>query len=802
LKKQCFTAGHCGDANNKRGTDFSRDTEVILKTRILTGAAVGALACGTLALPSGAIGQSAPQRGSLADILTNPTRGGGLLLQPSAGVRGDLFKGCEDGAQPPASGDAQTNPRSRIENARGANSNGTGRVFANVGADEQGNAQTSDPADECWSRIDGLWVERGARPSFDKDFRAAGWGGGANTPELRALTHGVYTQPRFLVIEKSDDLNRQLIAKQPFLGTNRITFSSADSVGLKEALMRRGPAKRYRAFQAMRGLGRDLSVRVASNGVAVLELGSRQFVRPKAELSKAQRAAQPPMQDVFNRGDTIQFTDVLSKGFDVTTQNPNRFGENNKDFVFAPKVSTDYYTKNRKIVPIDMALDLLSDQGSIYFSSLISSASEIQNAYASSFGVSVQAGVSGSASNKKQTRSVNLEASVGYGSSFSNSQFSSLQNRQSVSQAIGFSRQKQFALIRDHAQSELDGFFRDAVVSAVESGNFSQIIRRYGTHYPYATTFGSSGQVRSTTTDEGYREVVSESSSDSESGGANLLIVQANVSSSNSSQNSSSFERNTQYGRAFFDAVGGNGSWNESGFSAGQTAYPILMDMRPLDELLNPNNFPRQPINYNQGSRALEAKIDDYLKREGRRVSDRSLLPEIIPTQRWTIRALSVNCHRAGSLEGNSDRIQLQGQMRLDVNYPSTKSRVVFSPGTGQKYRGMFCDARNYTANDPTRFVLEGTPAELARARYRIRTNFDEADFGSPIKALRVNVQGGLAQKAWPNKIFQGSSPWFTLPDESELNASGRLVRTYGVPGGAAGRQPDLRLRIEFHRTR
>lgn len=801
MRKHRFAAGHCGDANDKRGTDFSREREVVLKTRILKGAAVGALASSLLASPSGAIGQSAPQRGSLADIMTNPTRGGGLLLQPSAGVRGDLFKGCEDGAQPPASDDARTNPRSRIENARGANSNGTGRVFANVGADEQGNAQTSDPADDCWSRIDGLWVERGARPSFDKDFRAAGWGGG-DTPELRALTHGVYTQPRFLVIEKSGDLNRHLIAKQPFLGTNKITFSSADSVGLTEALMRRGPAKRYRAFQAIRGLGRDLSVRVASNGVAVLELGGRQFVRPKAALSKTHRAAQPAMEDVFNRGDNIQYTDVLAQGFDVTTQNPNRFGDNNKDFVFAKKVSKDYYTKDRKIVPIDMALDLLSDQGSIYFSSLVSSASEIQNAYASSFGVSVQAGVSGSASNKKQTSSVNLEASVGYGSSFSNSQFSSLQNRQSVSQAIGFSRQKQFALIRDHAQSELDGFFRDAVVSAVESGNFSQIIRRYGTHYPYATTFGSSGQVRSTTTDEGYREVVSESSSDSESGGANLLIVQANVNSSNSSQNSSSFERNTQYGRAFFDAVGGNGSWNESGFSAGQSAYPILMDMRPLDELLNPINFPGQPMIYNQGRRALAAKIDDYLKRAGRRVSDISLLPEIIPNQRWTIRALSVNCHRAGSLEGNSDRIQLQGQMRLDVNYPSQKSRIVFSPGTGKKYRGMFCNGRNYTANNPKRFVLEGTASELARARYRIRTNFDEADFGSPIKALRVKVQGGLAQAVWPDKIFQGSSRWFTLPDESELNASGRLVRTYGVPGGAAGKQPDLRLRIEFHRTR
>ncbi|MEL6530100.1 MAG: hypothetical protein AAFQ27_09055, partial [Pseudomonadota bacterium] len=316
----------------------------------------------------------------------------------------------------------------------------------------------------------------------------------------------------------------------------------------------------------------------------------------------------------------------------------------------------------------------------------------------------------------------------------------------------------------------------------------------------HATTYGASGQVRHTTTSTGFQDLFQNASSQSYEGGGKFLIAEVNASGGSSQQNTSSFESSTEYGRAYFDAVGGNGSWNEGAFSAGPTAYPILMDMRPLDELLNPINFPGEPDVYTRGRRAFARAIDDYLVRAAQRLDRTSLRPEIIRKQKWTIRALSLNCYRAGSLEGNRGRIQLKGQMRLDVNYPTKRSKIVFDVKNKAGYRGLFCDRRNYTAANTTKYMLEGTPAELSRARYQIRTNFDEVDFGSPIRALRVYEQGGLAQALWPDKIFQGSSPWFRLPNENELDANGRVVRQYGVPGGAAGKQPDLRLRIEFQR--
>jgi hypothetical protein len=697
----------------------------------------------------------------------------------------------------------------------GANSNGTSRVFANVGAEKQTDAAMNDQADECWSRIDGLWVERGGQPTFDTGFVTDGWGEGADTPELLALTHSVYTSPDYLIIAPSTTPGRALRIYRPFLRTPPADYQSSDPRELIEALVPGAAPKTYRSGGAPEGLGDDLRVRAASNGTVVIETGGRQFVRPSPALTAAQRAAQPPMEDAFNRDATIQFVDVVTKGIDATTQNPNRLADSNKARVFATPGSTDYYTKDRKIVPIDMALDLRSDQGSVFYSSLMSSASEIQRAYSSSYGYSVQVGLGGSSESRNSSsrrsggrksssgkkRTMNLEASAGFGANFAQSQFSQLRRSSSVSQAIGYSRQKQFALIRDYAQSELDGFFRDAVISAVQSGNFDRLIATFGTHYPHATTFGSSGQVRHTTTRKGFERVVGSSSESNYQGGGKLLIVEANYNKSESRQSSSSYQSSTEYGTAFFDAVGGNGSWNESGFSAGQSAYPILMDMRPLDDLLNPIHFPGQPDVYTRGRASLADAIDEYMAEAGRRMDRGSLRPEIVPRQRWTIRALSLNCHRAGSLEGNRGVIQLKGQMRLDVKYPTTRSRIVFNVDSKKGYRRIFCDGRNHTATDATKYVLEGTAQELSQAKYAIRTNFDEVDFGSPIKALRTYEQGGLAQALWPDKIFQGTSGWFYLPKESELDSNRRLVREYGVPGGAAGKQPDLRLRVEFARV-
>lgn len=768
-----------------------------MKYTLLSGMALGSFVL-TAAFVSEAAAQQRTVADQMADIFTRPA-GGSLMGDPPPPAI-SVFKGCEDeGAQRRASGSITSDPRRRMEEAgRSAGGNNAGRRFAPVGNSSPVVAGSKEQ--DCALRIDGIWVDRNGDPAFNNRFNPAGWAGSANDPEIRSLTHGVYTRPRYLIVEKTRNQNARLVVRRPILGGGSVTFVSSDNSSLTQLLKRGGKAKSYKATKYYGAFGRDLSVRVLSNGVTVLEMGGRQFIRPRPELSLARRAAQPAMEDTFNRGDTIQFLDVVAKGFDVTRQNPNKFAENGKSRVFVEQTGTNYYTKDRKLVPIDMRLDLDTAQGAIQFSSLMSTATEIQSAYASSFGTSVKVGVSGTAGREDQTAGVNLEASVGFGSSFSNSQYSLLSKSKSVSQALGFSRQKQFALIRDHAQSELDGFFRDDVIRAVETGDFRYLIDTYGTHYSYATTYGSRAQLRSTATATGYRNLVGNSSSESSSKSANLLIAEGSSEENTSSEIKSGFERKTQYGEAIFSAVGGNGSWNEQGYSSGATPYPILTHMRPLSELLNPMNFPKRPGVFRQGRKAFQQAIDNYLISAARLLETRSLLPEIIPTQKWTMRALSLDCYSSGSGEGNRPVIQLQGSMRLGLRYGRESSRVVFNVTSKKGYRRIFCDGTQHKATDQTPYVIEGTAQEIAQATWRVRTNFSEVDFGSPIKALRTYAQGGAAQALWPDKIYEGQEGWFSMPNESELNSAGKVVRTYPVPIGAG--QPDLRLRVEFARVK
>lgn len=165
--------------------------------------------------------------------------------------------------------------------------------------------------------------------------------------------------------------------------------------------------------------------------------------------------------------------------------------------------------------------------------------------------------------------------------------------------------------------------------------------------------------------------------------------------------------------------------------------------------------------------------------------------------QRWTISALSLHCTGSGPGEGNSPTIELKGQMRLDVSHPTTKSRVVFNVTSKKGYRRIFCDGRQHKATDTTPFVLEGSPRDLAGDLWRVRINFDEIDFGSPIRAIREYKQGGLAQAHWPET--QLTSGWKPLPHETRLNNKGYSVLKYVIPKRIG--QPDLFLRIEFKRV-
>ena len=197
-----------------------------------------------------------------------------------------------------------------------------------------------------------------------------------------------------------------------------------------------------------------------------------------------------------------------------------------------------------------------------------------------------------------------------------------------VARETGMMRYKKYALVLDMPYMQLSDRFIDAIDDARRTGDYWKLIERYGTHYPYAMTYGAAGRLSQNITAEGYAKAQSESTGNHSTRETVADVYQTSTYRTSKSQHGTSVSERNEYGEKVFDAVGGNGSWNENGFAAGETSYPILADLRPLHELLSPLYFPDEPEIYETARFALAEAIDDYLW-ANRELSDDSLLENI-----------------------------------------------------------------------------------------------------------------------------------------------------------------------------
>ncbi|MEZ5459949.1 MAG: MAC/perforin domain-containing protein [Steroidobacteraceae bacterium] len=181
-----------------------------------------------------------------------------------------------------------------------------------------------------------------------------------------------------------------------------------------------------------------------------------------------------------------------------------------------------------------------------------------------------------------------------------------MKTSRSVSKIDAYQRYKKYALVRDMAFSQLSREFFDAVMDVRDNRDenggfdFTRLFNAFGTHYPYAVTYGAAGKLTTLMTEDSLTRNFESFTSDS--GTASLTVNQGTVSGhiASSLRTRQGNTSTTGLGQTTFTAVGGNGSWNENGFAAGDAPYPILMDLRPISELLNPINFPRDPGIYTE----------------------------------------------------------------------------------------------------------------------------------------------------------------------------------------------------------
>lgn len=558
--------------------------------------------------------------------LIRSTVAAGLLVVAASAVAqdftrepGDVFAGCDDPA-PATAPDAA--PRSTPGAAAPRVDRITQRSFASLSLDDLDAGVPDDMASLCWARLDGVWRESGTI-TLDRSRDDPGiWG--SDSPELVSMANGNYTMPRFLVVVETADPATGLHLSTGLEEAPFVRFVSTDDLALRDVLQRLGPVKTYRATGPF-AYGTTLTLDVTRSGSVRFTLDGAMFVRPQPSASRAGADSRVRIDDAWLLSAFLMNVAANRRGYDIVTQDPFLLLQNDKQEIFAPVDPTMYSITEGRTVPVGLTLIQDGQQGTVYRRSLVTSEFELQQTSTHTFGRSYDVNIP---STKIPGVSV-FEASYGYQAT--QSAMSSMQQSNSVAQAAAYSRHKQYALVLDHPYVTLSGAFIDAVEDARRFHRYQALIARFGTHYPYAVTYGASARMTQTFTEESYAEQERSEDGFSENGGAKVFGSGGSAHHSELAGTQTGTRGTVGNEGATFVAVGGNGSWDQGGYSAGGTPYPILLDLRPIYELLNPMNFPGEPEVYQRVRGNLQRAVVAYLEANTTALSTASLLPEVAP---------------------------------------------------------------------------------------------------------------------------------------------------------------------------
>ncbi len=639
------------------------------------------------------------------------------------------FNGCEDRTKSGSAADGASNDNLRAKRSgktsapREQTDVISGRVFKSFSLKQVESSEQATAEKDCWSRLDGIWREE-SEISLDRNKDPQGWAG-TSAMQL-SIANGNFTTPSYIVVKPSDNPDQLLTISSVLDPVWTKTFESTTDVPLSEVLNIRGPVKTYRA-----GRRGSLSIDVSLSGYVRLRLDGRVYLRPKPGVTKAVAEQQTPADDAFLVSYTMENMVASRRGYDVVSQDPFFLMQNPKSEVFAQVDRRNYIIEERRIVPMGLTLHKIDAQGTVYRKDLSTSEQDTQKTNAHSFG----ANLSGSG----KVLGLGVEAAAGYDHAKSSTQ--SMRQSSTVAQATGIARVKQYALIVDHPYVTLSEGFVDLVEDARRHGSYEPIIRRFGTHYSYATTYGAIGKMTQNFSQTSLEKSLSKE--EKKSFNTSLSVsnpVGASMTGSgyySNTQASTQGSRNvSENERSEFIAAGGNGSWNENGFSAGQTPYPILLDLRPIHELLNPINFPDEPEVYTEVRSQLAKATRRYISAKAGRLSGQSLVARFAsppppaptgPSARQFVKALT---YKGGQVS----------YFRTLRKVPKSKFRICLINNTGQPKSVVWTQGPS-TTNDLK--AKRNGDKSCANFTPNQRIKFYFADRGRKMKSSAMNLHGG-----------------------------------------------------------
>ncbi|MEZ5922402.1 MAG: MAC/perforin domain-containing protein [Parvularculaceae bacterium] len=704
------------------------------------------------------------------------------LAQPAPNGE-SLFAGdCDDGAVLDAAS-SEPSSRDKIMAAAGQGSDFvdpvTERVFKGFSLQEAKSAGKGEFKSLCWSRLDGIWSEE-MSVSFDKSFKPSGWAG--EQPSMIEFTHGTYTTPLYIVVEKSRDYDHEIILRSALGPGQPVRFTSNDGQKISDVLSDYKKNKIYKS-DPINGRSETLTLDVSYSGFIRLRIGDRRFQRPRLDVSADERARQESSRNFFGADHNPKNLIAGRQGYDVTIQDPNAFLDNGPiGEVFAEPGDRDYQMAERLTVPIGLKLIPIGRAGTVYYDRLMASEEELQESTSSSFGFNVGVTVPVGGKNKKgddQPESGGGDAAAkkigaSYGAEHASKEFEAMQSSHAVSSFVGYQRNKNYALVRDFPFTRLSSDFIDAVHDTLTeppgATKYRQLIKRFGTHYPYAVTYGSAGFINTRVTEEAFSNNYSSFKQDSESGGLEVPLVELSATKSSSKELTEGSTIKTKFGLTTFIAVGGNGSWDQSGFSAGDTPYPILMDLRPLDELLNPMNFPGEPEIYGKMRDDFREAINTYLEEKGAAISNQSLLADVAKIEKWSLEVFMLACDSAGGREVDQ-QAELGGTITINLIRNPAKISAPKQPLTVVKSSlnaplNLNCKrGRRNIANKSE--IFSGTHSQIQGLLFAANADMMEYDYADFLD---------------PDDTVKGRSPYFRVPDSNKYPVGAVVPGSWRLP--------------------
>ncbi len=526
----------------------------------------------------------------------------------------EAFKGCKIPTRLKAD-TASTSDRVRSRDA-GLQDPTAARVFASFAIPE-GTATKADLAEDCRYRLDGIWIQDTAL-SLDETKAADELFSGLDGQQLNPrLTHSSFTTPDLMYVSMANDGSRIAI-RRATQGREPIVLYATDATPMRDVMKPSGATKTF-IYREGRGRWRNatLTVSVSRTGKPELRWNGSSYNRPQPTVSSAQNI---DVTDVFLIGNNLDNYRASLRGYDVIRQDPFELNRNSKADIFATADPRDFAIIEKRTVPLGLKYIPDGVQGSVTSREMISRQFDFQRTAASSFGFNI-------GFTKKDKRTGETKGSLGAGADFAKSSTLGRQFGMQRALSLGFARHKLYTLVLDRPFAKLSDDFIDAVDFAYRMGRYDDLIEKFGTHYPYAVTYGSQARMWASFDQQTMQKWQSQSQNINAKAGLAIGGFEIGASGSRFTEESRSSSELDESSEAGFEAVGGTGSFDQNGFSTG-TPVPILTDLRPISDLLNPLYFPNEPEIWSDVRPRLEAAIEERLERATNYGGFANVIPE------------------------------------------------------------------------------------------------------------------------------------------------------------------------------